>query len=280
MGLGQIPSSGGGGGAPPVADTTLKRLALTPDALSGSSALSSLSIAQTWNTSGSPTALLVNITNTASGASAKLLDLQTGGASRFYVSKLGDCNAAGSFQSQGGLYLGMNGSWAAQSVSLSATAMDVLSGWKLRWCNGTSGYHGSATLTLCQGAAATLQIGENHATAPVAQFLQGAAATTGTVTGGELTVRSGAGSGGASRGQLNLIGGVVAIQSADSGYIQIDGLMLGKYVTSSNQGSLSPSKGVQALCEKDTAENWVPGYWDGAQWVDMTGTAITFYTAP
>lgn len=43
MGLATIGGAVGGGGAPPVADTTLKRLALTPDSLTGSASDSALS---------------------------------------------------------------------------------------------------------------------------------------------------------------------------------------------------------------------------------------------
>lgn len=56
-------------------------LNLTPVSLTGSSATSALSITQTWNTTGNPTAIFANITNTASGASANLMDLQIGGNS-------------------------------------------------------------------------------------------------------------------------------------------------------------------------------------------------------
>jgi len=44
-----------------------------------------VSLAGTWNTSGTPTALLLNITNTASNVASKLFDLQTGGVSRLAV---------------------------------------------------------------------------------------------------------------------------------------------------------------------------------------------------
>lgn len=68
-------------GATTVADTV--------GAGSGSLAGSALSVTQTWNTSGAPTALKLNVTNTASGAAALLMDLQVGGVSQFSVSKAG-----------------------------------------------------------------------------------------------------------------------------------------------------------------------------------------------
>jgi hypothetical protein len=64
-----------------VADTTL--------AGSGSLAGSVLNLAQTWNTTGVPTAIKLNVTNTASGAASNLLDLQVGSVSKFKVSKGG-----------------------------------------------------------------------------------------------------------------------------------------------------------------------------------------------
>ena len=67
----------------PVANTT----ALTLSGLShtGSDASSDVSITGTWNTTGSPVALLINITNTASGANALLADFQIGGTDQFIV---------------------------------------------------------------------------------------------------------------------------------------------------------------------------------------------------
>lgn len=55
----------------------------------GSDATSLISGTQTWNTSGNPTAILLNVTNTASGSSSKLMDLQVGGTSQFNVTKAG-----------------------------------------------------------------------------------------------------------------------------------------------------------------------------------------------
>ena len=60
------------------------------DSLTGSQAFAALQILPTWNTSGVvDAALLVNVTNTASGAASKLLDLQVGGVSQMAVDKAG-----------------------------------------------------------------------------------------------------------------------------------------------------------------------------------------------
>lgn len=60
-------------------------LASTGYSLTGSSATNMVDLAGTWNTSGVPSALKLNITNTASGTGAKLLDLQVGGGNVFSV---------------------------------------------------------------------------------------------------------------------------------------------------------------------------------------------------
>ena len=64
-----------------LADTTL--------AGSGSLAGTLCDLSQTWNTTGNPTALRLNVTNTASGSTSKLIDLQVGGVSKFNIDKNG-----------------------------------------------------------------------------------------------------------------------------------------------------------------------------------------------
>ena len=66
---------------------------LAPIPLTGSSATSALNITQTWNTTGNPSLIFANVTNTASGASANLMDLQVGGVSAFKISKVGGVSA-------------------------------------------------------------------------------------------------------------------------------------------------------------------------------------------
>lgn len=70
-------------------------LGIVSGSLTGSSAQNSVDIAYTWNTTGSPTAIKVNITNTASGADSKLLDLRTGGVSLFSVGISGKVTTSG-----------------------------------------------------------------------------------------------------------------------------------------------------------------------------------------
>lgn len=62
-------------------------LTSTGYSLTGSNPTSMVSLAGTWNTTGTPTALKVNITNTASNAASRLIDLQFGGTSYFGISQ-------------------------------------------------------------------------------------------------------------------------------------------------------------------------------------------------
>lgn len=63
---------------------------INPDSLTGSQGFSALTITQIWNTSGTPTAFLMNITNTSSNSNSNLMDLQVGGVSRFRIKNNGD----------------------------------------------------------------------------------------------------------------------------------------------------------------------------------------------
>ena len=77
-----------------VVDTTL--------ASSGGLSGSVLNLTQTWNTSGAPTAITLNVTNSASGAASNLMDLQVGGSSMLKVDKSGNTTIAGALYAHGG----------------------------------------------------------------------------------------------------------------------------------------------------------------------------------
>ena len=72
-----------------------RAMELTPESLTGSAATSSLAITQTWNTTGTPTAISLNVTDTASNASSLLMDLRVGGSSRLGVRKDGQVSFSG-----------------------------------------------------------------------------------------------------------------------------------------------------------------------------------------
>lgn len=104
-----------------VSNTFTERQLLTPPSLTGSSALSSLNITQTWNTTGNPTAIFLNVTNTASGTTANLMDLQIGGVSAFKFAKTGFLDFNG-VSGTGGISFGNNQSkgifWSGSNSSI------------------------------------------------------------------------------------------------------------------------------------------------------------------
>ncbi len=99
-------------------------LTLSGQSLSGSSADSVLNMSTTWNTTGTPTALLLDVTDTASNANSNLMNLAVGGTSRFRVTKAGSVVSRGSLNVTDGTY--------TSSFSLSSI----------------SGYHGLLTIGL------------------------------------------------------------------------------------------------------------------------------------
>ena len=64
-------------------------LVSTGYSLTGSNAQSLVDLSGTWNTTGTPTAIKLNVTDTASNAASKLLDLQVGGSTKADVVKTG-----------------------------------------------------------------------------------------------------------------------------------------------------------------------------------------------
>ena len=65
--------------------------------LTGSQATTLADLAATWNTTGTPTAIKLNITDTASNANSLFIDIQKGGSTHFSVSKSGVCYAVNGF---------------------------------------------------------------------------------------------------------------------------------------------------------------------------------------
>ena len=55
--------------------------------LTGTNAQSFFDLSGTWNTSGTPTAIKLNVTDTASGSASYLMDLQIGGSTKFRIGK-------------------------------------------------------------------------------------------------------------------------------------------------------------------------------------------------
>jgi len=84
-------NSGTGGNVGIGTATPASKLTVEDVTLAGSLALSgsALEVNQTWNTTGTPTALSVNVTDLSSNAASLLMDLKVGGRSKFNISKSG-----------------------------------------------------------------------------------------------------------------------------------------------------------------------------------------------
>ena len=72
------------------ATNNVSSIVTTGYSLTGANAQSLLDLAGTWNTTGNPTAIKLNITNTASGSTSNLMDLQVGAVSKMSVDKSGN----------------------------------------------------------------------------------------------------------------------------------------------------------------------------------------------
>jgi hypothetical protein len=87
---------------------------IAPPSVTGALTTPSLDISQTWNTTGTPTALLVNVTDTASNANSLLADIQLSSVSQFRVLKSGVtrtrlANYVGGSASFAGISVGADG---------------------------------------------------------------------------------------------------------------------------------------------------------------------------
>jgi len=76
--------------------------------LTGSNATNSIDIAGTWNTTGVPTFIKANVTNTASGTGSLLFDLQVGAVSKFNVNKFGYTTVVANSSADYGLTVSLN----------------------------------------------------------------------------------------------------------------------------------------------------------------------------
>ena len=210
-------SSGGGGGTPGGSsgqiqynsggafagmagtswDNTARALTITGYSLNGSASASFMDLAGTWNTSGTPTAIKLNITDTASNAASLLMDLQRSGTTRFSVSKTGAVNLANSDSGVGALLLS-GGFWGS---------IDAFS-FTLKNNNGSFVLGASSDLILTRRGAANLRLGAadtTGTTAPTPQFLSAqswASSTTNNQTGANFTIEGSQGTGTGAGGSI------------------------------------------------------------------------------
>jgi hypothetical protein len=157
-------------------------LAITGGTVTASTPL--LDLTQTWNNAAVTfTGIKANVTDTASGASSLLMDLQTGGTSRFKVDKAGVITSSSNIISGGNF----------QALS-----------------SGTVSWSGRGTLT--SQATGNVQIGSADAASPSAQTLSAQSVVAGTTNaaGQDFTIRG-------SRGTGTGAGGAIVFQTAPAG---------------------------------------------------------------
>ncbi len=148
-----------------------------PSSILSTTAVPALSIAQTWNNAGltSPTAFLLNVTNTSSAGTPLLFDIQKGGVSQFKL------NSNGTLTHSAGNLIVSSGSVRVTTDS------------------GVFSLGASSDITLSRANAAVLQLGAaNGDTTGTSQTLQAQGVTTGGTNnqaGGALTLRPGQGKG-------------------------------------------------------------------------------------
>jgi hypothetical protein len=99
---------------------------ITPATLTGSAATSALDISQTWNTTGTPIAFKLNITDTASNSVSELMNLQVGAVMRFRVLKTGYFEHSGGGVINGQLGVGTYGPNASAMLDITSTTRGFL----------------------------------------------------------------------------------------------------------------------------------------------------------
>jgi len=181
-------------------------LASTGYSLTGSNATSMIDLAGTWNTSGNPAALKLNIINTASGATARVFDLQVGSASKVSANVNGCVFLNGGTSAEIGRrsdvdmlmlhavsddvsvgVIGIGGSGYQYGINIRATAT-------MGWTPDTPA--SGRDLILGRKAPAVLRMGEDAA-GVTNQMLTAASRITSDGVGANLTIAGGNGRGGA-----------------------------------------------------------------------------------
>ena len=103
-------------------------LAVSSYSLTGSNAQSLLDLSGTWNTSGTPSAIKLNITDTASNASSLLLQLQTGGVNRATITKTGLTTLGSSAIAGAGTVLNLTSVYGTSTISVGGGGSFATSG--------------------------------------------------------------------------------------------------------------------------------------------------------
>jgi len=143
-----VASAVGAGAANLAPAANTKAVGVTGYSLTGADATSMVDLDGTWSTTGTPTAIKLNITNTASNAASKLLDLQVGGFSRFYV---GD-----------GIYIGRVGSTQNFRIYRAGTVSTLYSDGLIALYDGSyTGMYGGNAIIFSRETNATIYVSQH-----------------------------------------------------------------------------------------------------------------------
>lgn len=132
--------------------------------LTGSNAQSLVNLSQTWNTTGIPTAIFANITDTASNSASLLMDLRVSGTSRFSVTKAGVINTSNvTFATGTNIAASSGGLGIAVQITANNTATFLVASGRVimpssalfGWVSGT-GLQNIADVTLARDGASIL----------------------------------------------------------------------------------------------------------------------------
>jgi hypothetical protein len=185
----------------------------------------------------------MNVTNTASGASSLLMDLQVGGSSKFNVDKVGTLTLTAGISATNtavnsqinnmfltalGTAIGIGTSNQAR-LAIYSGFISMISGSVFGWSSSATDPSSTADLILGRNAAASLRLGAADAASPVAQTLgvQSVVAGTSNTAGAAFTIAgskgTGTGVGGSINFQAAIAGSTGSTQNALVTYWRLDG---------------------------------------------------------
>lgn len=184
----------------------------------GSAARSLFNLTQTWNTSGNPTAIFLNVTNTASGATANLIDLQISGTSQFKVTKAGGLSVSSAgfigFSSRGRVQ-----SPADSIIRLSNAGEDNFD--RLQFGGGTSSFPALKR----NSAALEARLADDSATAGlIASYINLDKTITAGGTTGDQTINNASGS-------VNFAGGALSFLTVTNSLVSTSSVILATVAT-------------------------------------------------
>jgi len=237
---------------------TLPNAILSGLSLTSAQATNTIDVSTTWNTSENPTLIYARATNTASGATSKLMSLGTAaGGELFSGSKTGGFVAVGTAQIGNYLFFQDGIFYPTSSTAIGNSALGFSS------LNLASSGHATGITSLLSAGAAQFQMGSNATSGtPVLQTLKGPNGTAGQTNqaGGTLTLSSGLSTGsGAASVILATSGNVAASTTLNSAVTRLtanaSGIAIGANGTASatiKHGTATLTAGTVTVSDADT----------------------------